>query len=422
MPPMRAILSHPIKPMTTHLPPSSALGSALGSALRFAAVVVACLVLGLGAGCSDEPPIKIRYELSKGPAQKCPADCSATMLSCKAVLSVRIVDPAQPELAPFLSVCRRLEAGRNLCQMTSVRLVSEQELPLRRLAVQVAVYHSDDVTFDDDGEPICPQDQPFGADGYAIPSQYRPAIAGMGYYTPGDEETSIPLGCVDITVVNTPTCQGTDRVDITASADDFDSGVYLPESVADNVELKVGEPEPLLEGYELRPGKMTTLLRVPASFPAAWNNTHNKLLESSVCIVVEEKVAESTPAVTCRSLSTSQPFLDLRGLRLNRTTLMQVRNAIGASEFPAEGLVVGMVVDALGKPVAGVQVRPSTGTVQYMGAGRDRLIGGATSSSGIFISRDTPYKTSWSAPDTSGGYGGLIRGKVTIVILQPDAQ
>lgn len=430
MRPLRAILSPLLPPMTTPtahlLAPPVAPPVAPRVAARFAGLLVAitgvCLAVGLGAGCADDPPIKIRYALSKGPTQKCPADCGSTMLSCKAVLSVRIVDPARPEAAPFLSVCRRMEAGRSLCQMTNVRLVSDQELPLRRLAVQVAVYHADDVTYDPQGDPICPQDQPFGADGYAIPSQYRPAIAGMGYYTPGEEETAIPLGCFDITVVNTPTCLGQDRVEITASADDFDSGVYLQPPVADNVELKVGEPEPYLDGYELRPGKMTTLLRVPDSFPAAWRNTYDKVIESAVCIVVEEKVAENTPSVTCRPISTAQPSLDLRGLRLTRTTLMQVRNAIGATEFPEEGLVVGMVVDSLGKPVAGAQVRPSTGTVQYLGSGRDRLIGNVTSTSGIFISRDTPFKTSWSAPDTSGGYGGLIRGKVTIVILQPDAQ
>lgn len=409
-----------MKPITSHRAVRSAWLARLATAVTVAAVASMA-----GAGCADDPPIKVRYELSKGPAQKCPADCESTMLMCKSVLSVRIVDPALPDAAPLLSVCRRMEAGRSLCQMTQVRLVADKELPMRRLAVQVALYHAADVFYDDEGEPLCPQDQPFGADGYAAPSQYHPAIAGMGYYTPGEGETTVPLGCVDVSVVNTPACLGKDRVDITASADDFDSGVYLQPPVADNVELKVGEPEPYLDGdtprYQLRPNTLTSLDRVANSFPAAWRNEYEGMFESAVCVVVEEKIAESTPTVTCRSVSSSETTFDLRGLRLTRSTLMQVLNVIGQSEFPKEGLVVGMVVDRLGKPVAGVQVHPSTGTVQYMGSSRDRLIGSATSSSGIFISRDTPFKTSWSAPDTSGGYGGLIRDKVTIVILQPDA-
>lgn len=392
----------------------------LAALCRIALVAIGAALMA--PGCADDPPIKLRYELSKGPTQECNADCESTMLYCRSVLSVRIIDPAHPEQPPYLSVCRPLAEKRSLCQMAQVRLVSDEELPRRRLAIQVALYNADDLELNSSGEPVCPQDQPYAANGYAAPSAYRPAIAGMGYYTPGEEETVVPLGCADVTLVQTQTCQGKNVVKITASADDFDSGVYLQPPVADAVELRVGEPEQTADGYEIPLNSITKLERVANSFPAAWGGERERAFESSVCLIVQEDVAQSTPTVTCRLVSPSDTTFDLRGLRLTRSTLLQVLNVLGEQQFPKRGLVVGMVVDHYGQPLAGVTVTPSVpgASVEYLGPARDRLVSGATSSSGIFLSRNASFATSWSAPGTSTAYGGLIADKVTVVILQAD--
>lgn len=405
--------------LMTHTATSPALPLRL---LRLAGLAALAASALCAAGCADDPPIKLRYELSKGPAQECAADCNSTQLHCKSVLSVRIIDPAHPEQRPYLSVCRSLVEKRPLCQIAQVRLVSEDELPRRRLAIQVALYNADDLEIDSSGDPICPQDQPYAANGYAAPSKYRPAIAGMGYYTPGEEETVVPLGCADVTLVQTLTCQGKNLVKLTASADDFDSGVYLQPPVADAVELKVGEPEQTSDGFEIPLTSITKLERVVNSFPAAWSGERDRAFESSVCLIVQEDVAQSTPTVTCRLVNPGDASFDLRGLRLTRSTLQQVLTVLGEQQFPKRGLVVGMVVDHYGQPLPGVTVTPSLDgvSVEYLSAGRDRLIGSATSTSGIFISRNAPFTTSWSAPGTSTAYGGLIADKVTVVILQAD--
>jgi hypothetical protein len=46
-----------------------------------------------------------------------------------------------------------------------------------------------------------------------------------------------------------------------------------------------------------------------------------------------------------------------------------------------------------------------------------------TTASGIFVSRDAPYGTSFAAAQTNqaiSAMGGLVEGKVTVVVLQFD--
>jgi hypothetical protein len=386
----------------------------------------ALLVLG-SSGCADDPPMAIRYELSAGPTQMCPADCSGVDLRCKAALSVRIVDPVTK--AEHFSLCRELESAENLCKITSVRLLSPNELPARRLAVQVALYNLDDVSDPVTKQLSCPADLPFDANNFAAPSPYQPAVAGQGYYEPGEAETVITLGCADTPVVNTPACRGDDLIQVTASVDDFDSGVYLQPPTSNNVTLQVGEPQEAsgeLSGqYEFSLDKLKTLDRVVNNIPGpgAWSASMEKNFTTWLCIIVLERVNGSTATASCQHRPRGGQQFDLRGLRLRGTTLADLQQALGlGGAVPSEGLVVGMVVDAQGKPVEGVTVRPSgSATVKYLGPDRDNLVSTATSSSGIFLSQDAPFTTSWSAAGTSGGYGGLIRNHVTVVILQPDA-
>jgi hypothetical protein len=80
------------------------------------------------------------------------------------------------------------------------------------------------------------------------------------------------------------------------------------------------------------------------------------------------------------------------------------------------------VLDSAENPLAGRVVTTTTGTVKYLNANRTGLVSGATSASGIFVSQDAPYNTDFSTTNpqfqTITKPGGLIKGKVTIVVLQ----
>jgi hypothetical protein len=392
---------------------------------RVPIAVIAIVVAMASSGCDAEPPIKLRYKLTDGVTQKCPAACASVSVSCDAVLSIRVVDPSHPETS-FVSVCERIEAARSLCEMSRIRLPDDIRLPQRRLAIQVALYNADYVT-EVDGLPVCPADLPFDANNFAAPSPYQPAIAGIGYYNPGDLETQVELGCADVTVINTPACRGDDRIRVTASVDDFDSGVFLPSAVADKVELGVGEPlarlNPLTQQteYVMPVAATRSLQRVEDSLPGAWRTEVTRRFNDAACVEVYEDAAQSTKTLSCKRVSPLDSIIDLRGVRLARLSLLTILDAIGEREFPESGLVVGLVVDGLGVPTSNVAVRPSSGTVQYLSSGRDKLSGTVTSNSGIFVSRDAPFATTWTAPGASDAYGGLVVGRVTVIILQPGA-
>ncbi|MBK7536030.1 MAG: hypothetical protein IPI49_11825 [Myxococcales bacterium] len=406
---------------------SSATSSANRSSILTLGVTVGLtfgLIFGALTGCADEPPLRLRYKLTAGAAQKCPAACESVDMYCASVLSIRIVDPREPDKA-LATVCDRLEASPSLCSISRVRLPSDVRLPERRLAVQVALYNADHVP-KVNGKLACPADQPFDGNNFAAPSEYQPAVAGVGYYDPGDDETVVELGCADLTVINTPVCRGQDRVRITASVEDFDNGAHLPPALADRMELSIGEPSPRINPVTQQPEYVLPidatrdLARVPETIRPAWTAEVSLRFAEAACIEVFEDAAQTTKSLSCKQVTVGDTAVDLPAVRLSRQTLEDVIKALGKTSFPEDGLVVGKVVDRVGNPLKNVAVRPSTGTVQYLSTGRDGLIGDVTSETGIFVSRDAPFNSSWSAAGTSGGYGGLVVGRVTIVMLQAD--
>jgi hypothetical protein len=105
--------------------------------------------------------------------------------------------------------------------------------------------------------------------------------------------------------------------------------------------------------------------------------------------------------------------------------------ALGRTSFPDTGLVIGVVLDSNGTPPTMPMMIAATasdgtpdGTIEYLSADRRNLIAGGTSANGIFISQDTPYGSTFTANgaklQAALGYGGLVEGKVSIVVLQFD--
>jgi hypothetical protein len=97
-------------------------------------------------------------------------------------------------------------------------------------------------------------------------------------------------------------------------------------------------------------------------------------------------------------------------------------SALGLMDFPEAGLTLGMVVDDQGKPVAGAVVSAGMGTVEYLTDQGSAFGPGATGKDGIFVSRNAIFGTEFST-GTGGptGIGGLVAGRLTVVILQAGA-
>ncbi|HEY5951311.1 MAG TPA: hypothetical protein VIV40_37720 [Kofleriaceae bacterium] len=404
-----------------------------------------CLLGLVVLGACQPPPMRLRFKLTDGDAYKCigdtgteTTDCSDISLACKGVLSVRVVKPSDPEI-PFAYVCKQLSGAQNkLCSIAGVDLpLPSKPIEEQVLEIQMAVFQKDELESDADGNPICPRVD-FAADGFPKPNvtcsetdpggcPARPAVAGRAFYYPGDEETVVELGCTDPSRLNAPECTGATSISVTTAINDFDTTVSVGPIVADRLTVSLGEPRLNASGfYDLTPTFTRPLARVGVG--TTWSGEIVDLeLQNTYCIEVFEDVAQATRSLTCRSLAPlPKPItrLDGSGIRLDKNTLAGILTAIGTTSFPDQGLVVGVVLSpTTGAPVAGATVTPSCApgcTIKYLGTDRKSLVVGTqvTSSNGIFISTDAPYPATFGGPGGTMELGGLVEGKVTIVVLQ----
>lgn len=139
-----------------------------------------------------------------------------------------------------------------------------------------------------------------------------------------------------------------------------------------------------------------------------------------------EETPQATAAVTCQAFPSVAPAsFQSRGTRISRTTLNAIMAAAGLSDFPANGLVIGIVRDAFGFSTSGVAVTPSVGTVGYVNASFTGLGGTTTSNAGIFISTDAPFDATWtveaSANPVAQVIGGTVAGRITILAIDLDS-
>ena len=397
------------------------------------------------AACSN-PPFALRFRLTDGDAQQCVGDggtvttsCQDVTMLCDAYLSVRIVSPNDPE-APYISVCKPLTGAQHkLCAIAGIDLPQPVvAVPEQTLEVQMAIFpksaiHPDPVT----GEPVCPRVQ-FASNGLPMPvlpicddpdpfaCTSVPAVGGRTYYHPGDAETVVDLGCTNLDELTDPeVCTGMRSTTVTASVNDFDDPVSsVDKTVADRLNVSVGEPTPLADTYVLTPADSTELARSTSSSPT-WSGELSTDLLSYACLEVLEDGAQTTTALTCAKRGTESK-IDLAGFYLKKTTLAQILTAVGMTQFPSDGgLVVGMVVDESSNPLAGQPVFCEGCTIQYLNVTRTGVVPGMTSASGVFVSTDAPFGTTFTLPQSPGqpavGHekiGGIVEGKVTIVVLQ----
>lgn len=386
-------------------------------------MVRAVLVLGLVLAACETPDTRIVYAVSDDSSQSCGStSCADVKVPCAAVISIRILRPSDPT-APLLTICEPLPQNRNrdLCAISSVDLGERTlELPKETLEVQMVIWPREEVETET-GELDCAKHEvKFDAvAGFPVSQDPSPAIGGHTYYHPGDEEVRITLGCTDLPSLTT--CAIDNSLDVTATVENFENlGVLVSIAEGSQFNVAVGEPKPDGPAYTLTAADTRVLaLTVVGSVPI-WRGDVDLAFETVACVQVLEDSAQATAAVKCKAdnVPPTMNTLELRGVHVPKPTLDQILAALALAQFPPEGLTIGMVVDAQFNPVAGQIVTPTAGTVRYLSADRTMVTTSATSANGIFLSTDAPFGTGFAVAGAAEQVGGLIQGKVTIVVIQ----
>ncbi len=397
--------------------------------IRCGLLVVACAV----SACST-PDLTITYLVADGitgpTCGETGISCADVDLQCASVLYLRVLRPSDPA-APFISICDdvRVNGTKDMCAIGSIDLPLTT-LPRETLEIQVTVWPREMVV-DEAGELDCGK-LPLNFDatfGFPVPvaGDLNPAFGGRAFYHPGDDETFVTLGCVDLLSVNAPSCAGQQAIQVTSTVGDFENLPFsVSSTIGDRLGVTIGEPNQVDDRHQLNSADVATLDRTTQGPTPAWGGGVDLALVSSACIQVLEDGAQTTSALRCKSVTPAETTLDLPGVRLPRATLDQILTSLSLIKFPEEGLTVGIVIDSVGSPIPGAVVNATGGTVEYLNATRTGLVLGQTSSSGMFVSRDATYGTIFSTflidqtvPPT---LGGRVDGKVTVVILQSDTQ
>jgi hypothetical protein len=240
----------------------------------------------------------------------------------------------------------------------------------------MAIFPEAELAKDADGNPICPIVK-YGANNLPVdvlepceeedPTQCPmvPAIGGRTYYYPGDDQTTVRLGCTDLEMLQAHACSASNSVPATATVSDFDSLQPVGATLATKLTVSLGEPHPSGDVFVLNTADLDELM-LASTAPPTWTGMTLPFMTFQ-CVDVREDAAQTTATVTCEQAPASPPArIDLNGLRLAKETLDKILTALGKTSFPSKGLVVGVVVDSLGAPVSGVFVSASSGNVQYL--------------------------------------------------------
>jgi hypothetical protein len=391
-------------------------------------VTRAALSLALALAACNTPTPQLTLALAGAGPSSCPDDCAKLPLPCDAVVSIRILDPHDPNDTEHpevihLTQCERVRMNmkNDVCALNQTNL-ADVPLPVHDLEIQVAVFPGSAVPTDPaTGALMCPEVSYSQASGFPVTQAPAPALGGQAFYHPGDSQVKVTLGCSDLSAMQAgDSCSAPGRAAVAATVDDFDTRVPVAAGatgVARRLFVSVGEPQLFDGGYVLDPTDVTPLRLDDDDIPR-WTSPEAPALSSYGCV----EVLEDAPGAvgTLRCLLASDLPDELVGMWLSRERLQGILSALGATAFPDEGITIGMVVDATAGGAPNYTIQPSGGgSVVYVA--KDGIVGGsATSETGIFASRDAPFGTMFTASGakrTVPAVGGLVAGKVTLVIV-----
>jgi len=385
-------------------------------------------LLALAAACGpDATTFQLRFELQRGDSYTCSSDsCASIGMHCDAAMLVRIVD-AEDEDVAYLQQCAYVEANGELCELGNVELDSA-EIPNRPVRIQVAVWSQDEIAaFDPSLRDAreCPATA-FNPISGAPALQPSPALWGQTYFAVGTSSlATVTLNCGDLGSLDTEVCQGTGRVHVTTHVDEFNQ--LLPVSPA--VELTVSMGEPRSTSFTENIQEMQGTLQ--GTF-VSWTGDRVLGFLQSACIQVVGSTLQAASTLHCVPVSpedVADGELSADGVYIDKSTIDKIEQAVGS--LPTSGVVIGKVVDSASTPVEGAVVMASSpGTITYLSADMTGTVPSATSSSGVFVSKDVKYyedgtdaPTTWTA--NVGGVtsiapviGGTVMDNVTIVILR----
>jgi len=397
-------------------------------------VALALAVLA-AAGCQKAPedlgPFAITFAFDDRDGSTCPSQaCEDYGLRCGATLGIRILDVSDDGRI-VADACVDVAPAATLCGLGNVTSPTFFNIPPDRLRIEVAAWRPEVLEADAELDGDCPDGKLFDVRGVPLETfQPRPAFAGAAYFDAGSDVdvALVPLSCTEPDQLDQEECGLIDTTPIRVTADDIETALDITTEQAQNLTVGLAEPRAAPDGdggtvYIIDSSNTIPLTPEAGPIPSFSGQTDQSF--DDVCSVLLELTPQSTASVTCRPLADDPEEIDVRGVLVSVDTLDQVLAAMGAGSFPPEGLVVGRVVDHTGAPLSNVRVMPSAGSVEYLSADRSTLIGNDTSADGLFIAREVPFGSTWTAVHSGDGRredgtirGGLVEGKVTALLIR----
>lgn len=408
------------------------------------ACAVACAVL-LTSACGSGDPLPnfdFRIQFNTDGLHGClEDDCSKYGLACGAILGFRIVDAefVQNEsgnLEPanvYVDKCVRVSTAENVCALGGLDIGQLPMVPAKMLQLQMALWSPDELGIAP-GEFVtaehCPKNV-FDLQGIPRMDGPQPAFGGAVYFRAGENAfVDIPLACPNPGAVHTVECQPSTTV-VTVKVDDLETTTFVPPSQALTMTVSIakpteraggGGPEWIIENANSHDLTLDTEALIPEWMDAVMEDFGN-----TACVLALDG-AETNPTTSAHCTEVN-PFAaalpDMRGFLVSETDRTRFLAALGLPGLPAQGLVVGRVVDQFGTPQAGAKVVPLaiTSTVRYLSSDGLTTTTTTTGPSGYFFVEDAPFGTEWTASvDTRTEDGtflaGLLVGKISVVQIK----
>jgi hypothetical protein len=401
--------------------------------MRAAALAVA-LAFALAACSSEAESFRLHLSWQQGGALACPtgddgvASCSSIPITCDARVLVRIAPSAEGGV-PFYSQCYRITNATDACALGGLSIVPSSPIPNEMVRVQVAVWSDEQLL----GKPLadngCPEDVAFDVTGKPSTQVQDPALVpalgGEIYFPVGDRrEALVPLACPRHDWLDLPACL--DKPIVRATVREPLSFATVTPAVADQIDVRFGAPRPDGEGAWTLGADLELLVRAAGSSEAVWSNRLvGAAPDPTACAEVLLRETQATLAATCQTTVIADGSLPLTGFVVRKTLVAELLHALELDDVPASGLVLGVVVDHLNRPVAGARVGVTPASeIVYPTATFEPSGLQVTSATGIFLSTAAPFDAGWSAVDPSGvgddrsARGGLIADHVTVVMIR----